>query len=207
MVYILLGAPGSGKGTRAAILKEKLQIPHISTGDLLREKAKCADALGEKIASLMNAGNMVDQEIIDAVLLEKLQSVDLDKGIILDGYPRSLEQAKSLDKMFKTIGNVEHKAVLLDVSIDIIYDRLLNRIVCPKCKKIFDSKSAADVNGICDVCNAILEKRLDDNEVTIKNRIDVYFKNIDPIVNFYEEKGCLAKVDASSCPERILTVI
>lgn len=207
MVYILLGAPGSGKGTRAAILKEKLQIPHVSTGDLLREKVKCGDELGTKIASIINAGNMVDQDIIDAVLLEKLQSIDLQKGIILDGYPRNLAQAESLDKMFETLGGVEHKAVLLDVSIDIIYDRLLNRIVCPKCKKIFDRKRSAELQGICDECNNILEKRLDDNEVTIKNRIDVYFNNIDPIVNFYEEKGCLAKVDASSCPERILTII
>lgn len=207
MVYILLGAPGSGKGTRAAILKEKLQIPHVSTGDLLREKAKCTDELGKKIASLINAGNMVDQEIIDAVLLEKLQSVDLQKGIILDGYPRSLAQAESLEKMFGILGQVQHKAVLLDVGIEIIYDRLLNRIGCPKCKKIFDSKSAAEVNGVCDDCNTKLEKRLDDNEVTIKNRIDVYFNNIDPIVNFYEEKGKLVKVDASSNPERILGVI
>ena len=200
MVYVILGAPGSGKGTRAGVLKEKLGLVHISTGDLLKKDKEIYEKYGEEI----NSGKLLSDETMKEILKTRLMRDDVKKGCIIDGYPRTLKQAETLDEILGELGMKVEKALLVDASEELIYSRILNRIVCPKCGEIYNKQYAVENNNKCGKCSAELVVRMDDNVDSIKRRLDIFNQNIPQIVKYYEDKGNLAIVDASKEPEEIL---
>jgi len=193
---ILLGAPGSGKGTQAAKIVE-LGYSHISTGDLLRAEIVKKSDLGNRISSIINNGKLVD----DVTVLELLKvNCDLDKAsYIFDGFPRNIEQAKALDEI--VLQGSPIVAVYLDVSIKELVSRIVNRRTCEKCKDIYNLINKPPKNdGFCDTCGGQLILRKDDNEETVTSRMDVFEDSINPILGYYEQRGVLKRVDASINP-------
>ena len=168
MRIVLLGPPGSGKGTQAALLKEQLQIPHISTGALLRNAAKLGTELGLQAKALSDKGELVPDDVMSGLLEERLSEADVANGFILDGYPRNLAQAKSLDILLARIEQPAEEAVLIDIDAEQIVKRIARR--------------------------AQKEGRTDDNEETVRNRLRVYAEQTEPVADFYEEQGLLTRV-------------
>ncbi|OFZ22847.1 MAG: hypothetical protein A2202_03345 [Bdellovibrionales bacterium RIFOXYA1_FULL_36_14] len=194
---ILLGAPGSGKGTQAAKIVE-LGYYHVSTGDLLRAEIKKASNLGKKIQDLIGNGQLVD----DQTVLDLLQAnINLAKGeYIFDGFPRTEVQATMLDKQI--VKKAKAVAIYLDVSLDELVSRIVNRRTCGGCNEIYNLiNKPPKKEGVCDLCGKGLVHRKDDNKETVQNRMDVFKEQIDPILAYYETKGMLKKVDASINPD------
>ena len=193
---ILLGAPGSGKGTQAAKLVSDLGYKHISTGDLLRNEIAKESDLGKKVQGIMARGELVD----DVTVLELLNAnCDLSSGsYIFDGFPRNIDQAKALDN--EVIKDIAHKAIYFDIDLDILAKRLVNRRTCSDCGEIYNLLSKAPkIEGTCDKCKGTnLKQRKDDNEESVKTRLGVFKSTIDPVLSYYEEKGALRRVRASA---------
>ena len=200
MVYVMLGAPGSGKGTRAGVLKEKVGLLHISTGDLLKKDKEIYEKYGEEI----NSGKLLSDETMKEILKTRLMRDDVKEGCIIDGYPRTLKQAETLDEILSELGKKVDKAILVDASEELIYSRVLSRVVCPKCGEIYNKKYADENDNKCGKCSSELIIRKDDNEDSIKRRLEIFNQNIPAIRDYYEKKGVLAIVDASKEPEEIL---
>lgn len=200
MIYVILGAPGSGKGTRAGILKEKLGITHISTGNLIRENKE----IYEKYKDVIINGNLVPDDVIAKLLRERIENEQMDNGCMIDGYPRTLEQAYKLDDMLSDCGKRIKKVFLLEADEDTIYSRILNRMVCSKCGETYNKEYADKNNNKCGKCGHDLILRKDDNIETLKNRIDAYYDNIDRIKEYYKQKGVLEIIDALEKADEIL---
>lgn len=199
---ILLGAPGSGKGTQAARLVEELGYGHLSTGDLLRKEIKSGSELGKKVTGIMEAGNLVD----DQTVLELLNAnCDLSKNsYIFDGFPRNGEQAKALDEV--VLKDVKSRAVYFEIDLDLLAARLTNRRTCSGCGAIYNLISKAPKNeGECDLCGGELNQRKDDNEETVKTRLQVFKDTIAPVLAHYEESGRLSRLDASKAPDTVFS--
>lgn len=191
MKLILIGCPGAGKGTQAKKLSKHFDIAHISTGDLLREQIELKTELGKKVTDIMNAGQLVPDEIVTEILSQRIKRDDCKKGYILDGYPRNLSQAEGLADI---IGEVD-KVVLIDVDDDVIIERMSGRRGCPKCGQMYHIKyNPPKASGVCDECGGELIQRKDDTEDTVKNRLKVYHETTSPIVDYYDKKGLLLKV-------------
>jgi len=191
MKLILLGPPGAGKGTQAEVLTEKLGVPQISTGDILRAAVKAGTPVGLKAKAFMDAGDLVPDSVIIGVVKERLTADDCQKGYIFDGMPRTIAQAEALDEQ-----NVVIDAVLsIEVPDDIIIKRLGGRRTCPDCGMIYhiETKKPAK-EGFCDGCNAALIIRKDDETETIKNRLDTYHKETEPLIDYYRKQGKLREV-------------
>lgn len=198
---ILLGAPGSGKGTQAALLVEKLGYNHISTGDLLRKEISEDSDLGKKVKSIMDKGNLVD----DKTVLELLKkNCDLqNNAYIFDGFPRNLEQAKLLDQV--VLKDVDKKAVFLNIDLEILVDRVVNRRLAPKSGEIYNLKTRPPkIAGKCDVSGEDLIQRKDDNEETVRNRLNVFKTTIDPVLKHYKKSGDLVEIDASRSSSEVI---
>lgn len=198
---ILLGAPGSGKGTQASKLVENFGYAHISTGDLLRSEIQKGSDLGRRVQSIMDAGNLVD----DATVLELLKiNCNLDeKSYIFDGFPRNIEQAKSLDEVVLT--NRHALALYFDIDLEIIVERVINRRVAPKSGEIYNLITRPPkLEGKCDVSGEDLVFRKDDNEQTVRNRLNVFKETITPVLDYYSSKGILKTVDATQATENVL---
>lgn len=200
MIFVILGAPGSGKGTRSEILKGKLNIPHISTGSMIRENKEIYERYKEDI----DKGHLLSDEIINRLLEERLNKEDIINGCIIDGYPRTLEQAYNLDKMLQKIGKKIQKVFWLDADNETIYSRILSRMICPNCGKIYNKKYSEENNNKCGECGEILVLRTDDNNETLKNRIDIYYASMNEIKKYYTDKGVLEIVDALEEPIKML---
>ncbi|HDM43608.1 MAG TPA: adenylate kinase [Candidatus Woesearchaeota archaeon] len=184
MIIVFFGPPGSGKGTIASIVKKELGIPHISTGDLLREEVKKGTELGIKAKSYMDRGELVPDDLVLEVLKRRIEKPDCKNGFILDGYPRNVEQAKTLDRMFKI--DYIFNFVL---SEEEIIKRLSNRRVCPKCGAIYNLISMPPKTpGICDKCGAALIQRDDDKPQAIRERLEVYKKQTEPVLEYYGDR-------------------
>ncbi|MCP4912633.1 MAG: nucleoside monophosphate kinase [Oligoflexia bacterium] len=198
---ILLGAPGSGKGTQAARLVSELSYNHVSTGDLLRKEISSGSDLGNKVQGIMNRGELVD----DNTVLELLSSnCDVTSAaFIFDGFPRNIEQAKLLDEAL--IKENASKAVYFDIDLDMLAQRLVNRRTCGDCGEIYNLISKAPAKeGTCDKCGGTnLQQRKDDNEETVKTRLDVFKNTITPVLEYYESQGRLARLDASAGAEEV----
>ena len=197
MYIIMLGAPGSGKGTTAKILAKKTNLLHISTGDMFREQIKKETELGKLANSYMSKGQLVPDEVTINIVKDRLNWKDAEAGVILDGFPRTLEQAKALDKILEEKGKKVTAAPELVISDEIIVDRILNRQTCSnkECGAIYNSKyKPSKVDGVCDICGAPLVSRKDDNEETIKNRLEVYRENSKELISYYKEKGVLINI-------------
>ena len=190
MNIVLLGAPGAGKGTQAAKLVEEFATPHISTGDILRAAVKNQTELGKKAKGYMDAGDLVpDSRIID-LMDERLREPDCEKGFILDGFPRTTAQAVALDDMLVRLERPLDAALLVDVDPEVIIKRLTERRCCKECGYI---GTAADAT--CPKCGGEMYQRDDDNETTVRNRLDVYAKSTSPLIDYYKGKGLLKSVD------------
>ncbi|OOG24763.1 adenylate kinase [Thioalkalivibrio denitrificans] len=196
MRIVLLGAPGSGKGTQAKLLVERYRIPQISTGDLLRAAVSTGTALGQQAKAAMDSGQLVPDEIVLGMIRERLSLPDADNGFILDGFPRNLSQAEALDRMLEEMGRPLDGVLLIDVDFDILMQRLSGRLTCESCGAVFNSYTKPPRHdGVCDMCGGNLHHRADDNEETISNRLRVYEAQTKPVAGYYESRGALQTVD------------
>ena len=203
MNYILLGGPATGKGTRAKILAKELRLLHISTGDLLREEAKN----NEEINRLISSGEFVSDDIVNKLLSKKISSKEAENGVILDGYPRTLSQAETLQDMLYYMKKEITSVIELVASEEVVFKRILERKECPKCNKSYgvDFPSKDGIN--CDECGTKLEIRSDDTKETLIKRIKTYEEKTKPIIEFYKKQNLLKTVDSSKAPSRILDII
>ncbi len=191
MKLVLIGSPGAGKGTQAKVLSKHFGIAHISTGDLLREETSLKTEIGLKIIDIMNAGKLVSDEIVEALLSNRIKKDDCKNGFILDGYPRNVEQAEGLSAI---VGNID-KVVLISVDDDLIIERMVGRRGCPKCGQMYHIKyNPPKEDGVCSECGSELVQRKDDNEETVKNRLSVYHTSTSPIIDYYKNKGLLLEI-------------
>lgn len=210
MRIVLLGGPGSGKGYQAKMLVEKLGIPQISTGDIFRAALKEGTPMGLKAKTYMDKGELVPDDVVIGVVEERLSKPDLEKGYMLDGFPRTLAQAKALDKILEAQGKSISHAVLVDVPDDELVKRLSGRRTCRNsaCGAMFHVMfNAPKKEGTCDICGSELYQRDDDNEKTIRERLGVYNKQTAPLVQYFADKGLLRKVEGVGPIEEIFARI
>lgn len=212
---IFLGPPACGKGTQTNKLAEYLGFPHVDTGSLLRAEIAKESEEGKIAKSFIDKGQLVPPELVGKIIANRLAEEDCKGGYVLDGYPRSLEQAKMLDVINSDIdkdNSASFKAIYFDIDTQILIDRIIYRQSCPKCGEIYNKKfKPSKVEDVCDKCGSALKTRADDNEETAKARFDTYFRETAPLVEFYEKKGVLYKIDANGSIdevwERLLKVI
>ena len=196
MNIVLLGAPGAGKGTQAALLVEKYGTPHISTGDMLRAAVKEGTELGRKAKTYMDAGELVPDDVIIGLVTERLQNPDTEKGFILDGFPRTSAQAVALDAELSKLERPLDAALLIDVDAEVIVKRLTSRRMCKDCGYL---GSVADAS--CPQCGGEMYQRDDDNEATVRNRLDVYQKSTSPLIDYYRGCELLVAIDGDRDPQ------
>jgi adenylate kinase len=191
---ILLGAPGAGKGTQAERIVGRYDVPHISTGEMLRAAVAEGTDMGREAQKYMESGSLVPDEVVIGVVRERLAEDDAREGFLLDGFPRTIEQAERLDAMLTEAGRELAHVILIDVPEDELVQRLAGRRMCSGCGKgyhvVFDPPEREDK---CDVCGADLYQRTDDNEETVRNRLDVYEAQTAPLIGYYEQRGVLRK--------------
>lgn len=205
---ILLGPPGSGKGTQARKLMEKYGIPQISTGDILRAKKKEKSKLGQEIKEIMESGRLVTDELVIQIVEERLQTDDCRYGYILDGFPRNVAQADALDQLLERIGHKITQVLDLAVNEDELVRRLTGRRVCRQCQQMFHVEFTQPKKaGICDRCGGELYQREDDTEKTIRERLRVYRDETVPLINYYSRKKLLKSVDGLKAPEVVTAEI
>lgn len=204
MNLILMGPPGAGKGTQAKLICEKLSIPAISTGNILRDAAKSGTAKGNEIKAIIDAGNLVPDDIILDIIRERIAKDDCLGGFLLDGFPRTIPQAKALDEMGVEI----NKVVSIEVEDEAIINRMSKRRICDKCGASYhlDHKKP-HVEGVCDDCGGKLICRKDDAPETVKDRLSVYHKTTEPLISYYEQSGRICKVDGRQSMEDVFSDI
>lgn len=198
MRVTLLGPPGAGKGTLAGLLKESLGILHISTGDMLRDEMKNESDLGQEAKKFIDNGELVPDELVIKLIEKKLTSDGgSEKGYMLDGFPRNRTQAEALDEILSKIEKPLEYALYMEASTDKIIFRLTGRRVCRDCGALYHMRNKPpQEEGKCDECGGELYQRADDNEETIKTRMDVYLENTTPMIEYYQAQGKLKKLDA-----------
>lgn len=208
MYIVLLGAPGAGKGTQAAVLSEKLNLAHIASGDLFRQALEKGTELGRQAKVFMEKGKLVPNEITIKMVLERIAAPDCTGGIILDGFPRNVEQAKALDEALELQNKAMDKAVYIKVSEGELLKRLTGRWICRKCQAPYhEVSSPSKVKGICDKCGGELYQRADDNTETIKKRLEVFFAETAPLIDYYSKTGKLIEIEGEGSMEEISTRI
>lgn len=196
MYIILLGAPGAGKGTQAVMLAEKMKLVQVASGDLFRRALQQETDLGKKAKVYMDKGQLVPDEITIQMVLERLAEPDVKTRAILDGFPRNLEQAKALDKALAQQSKAIDKVVYIKVSEEELIRRLGGRWICRQCQAPYhEVNSPPKVKGKCDRCGGELYQRADDNIETIKNRLEVYFKETSPLIDYFNQAGKLLEID------------
>ena len=202
MNIVLLGAPGAGKGTQAAKLVEKYGYAHISTGDMLRAAVKNQTPLGLEAKKFMDAGDLVPDEVVIGLVKERLQDEDTKAGFILDGFPRTSAQAVALDSELASLDRPLDAALLVDVDKEVITKRLTSRRMCRDCGYIGSDKDAK-----CPKCGGEMYQRDDDNEATVRNRLDVYENSTAPLIDYYRGCDLLIEIDGDRDPEAVLASI
>ncbi len=196
MYIILLGAPGAGKGTQAVMLAEKLKLAQVASGDLFRQALQKETELGKKAKSFMEKGQLVPDEITIRMVLERLAAPDTEKGAILDGFPRNIKQAGALDKALAIQGKAIDRAIYIKVPEVELLKRLGGRWVCRQCQAPYhEADSPPRMRGKCDRCGGELYQRADDNAATVKKRLEVYFAETAPLIDYYKKAGKLLEIN------------
>ena len=206
---ILLAPPAAGKGTQSLLITEKYNIPHISTGDLLRN-VDINTELGKKINCLINQGKLVDDQLILDLLQERLSKSDCNDGYILDGFPRNINQAHAYDEMLSKLGKDLGVVIFLNLKKEMAKQRIIGRISCPSCGAVYNElikESFPKEKGLCDKCKTSLVKRSDDNEETFNKRYDTYYAQTEPLINYYQNKGILHTIDSSIGKDNVFELI
>jgi len=193
---ILMGLPGAGKGTQAEKIVEKYHIPHISTGDMFRQAMKEKTELGLQAKAYMDKGELVPDEVTVGIVRERLSKEDCNKGFLLDGFPRTQAQAESLEQLLSEMGKKIDYCIYIEVDIDVLKERLSGRRICKSCGATFHTVfNPPKVEGVCDKCGGELYQRADDNPETVENRLQVNIKQMQPLIDFYSEKGYMKTIN------------
>lgn len=197
MKIVLLGPPGAGKGTQAKSISNRYSIPHISTGDIFRKNISENTPLGIEAKSFMDNGQLVPDEVTINMVKERLKEDDCKSGYLLDGFPRTVSQAEALESFLQERNESLNTALLIDVPSDFILERMTGRRVCPSCGASYHVKFNPAVDGKCELCGTEVVQRKDDTEETVKERLDVYKEQTQPLIDFYKEKELLSVVDGT----------
>lgn len=204
---VFLGPPACGKGTQTSKLSQYLNFPHVDTGSLLRKAMSEGTPDGITAKSYIEKGALVPVEIVASIIKTRLKEDDCKGGFILDGFPRSTEQAEILEAALKEIDagvNVDFKVIYFDIAQELLLDRIITRRSCPKCGRIYNIKSLKPAKeGFCDDCDCELVQRKDDTEETAKARFNTYFEQTEPLIKFYENKGALVKINANGSVDEV----
>ena len=206
MIIIMLGAPGTGKGTIAGILTKELGIPQVSTGDIFRKNIKEQTELGKLAETFISKGQLVPDDVTIGIVESRLEDPDVQEGIILDGFPRTVRQAEELDKILEKKGKKVDLVINLTTPEDELIERIVNRRICSnqECKAVYNLvMNPPKKEGICDKCGSPLVQRKDDTEETVNERFESYLKNTAPLVEYYENKGILRKEEVSKSINRL----
>lgn len=204
MNIVMLGPPGAGKGTQAKFISKEFAIPHISTGDMLREEMSAHSELGKRVEKVIKSGKLVEDSLMIEIVKDRLSRSDVEKGFILDGYPRTLSQAESLDELLKLLGKDVEYAFYVEVPEDVIIKRLSARRVCPQCGRIYNLISnPPKVDELCDVCHVPLITRDDDKPETVERRYRVYYEMTFPVIEYYRKKNILFTIDGTLAVEKV----
>ncbi|KXG74762.1 adenylate kinase [Thermotalea metallivorans] len=196
MRLILLGPPGAGKGTQAAGIVERYNIPHISTGDIFRKNIQEGTTLGKKAKEYMDQGLLVPDDVVVAIVEERLKEADCAKGFLLDGFPRTVKQAEALDEALAGMNASLDKAINVTVDKNVLIERAVGRRICKACGATYHIKfHPPSKDGICDKCGGSLYQRADDNEETVTKRIEVYLKETQPLIDYYKQRNILVTID------------
>ena len=205
---ILLGPPGAGKGTQAAKITGKYNIPHISTGDIFRQNIKEGTEFGKKAQEYMEKGELVPDDLVLEIAEKRLMEEDCKNGFLLDGFPRTVYQAERLDRFLQDINRSIDKVIVINVDKEELMARLVGRRVCRNCGTSYHViNMPSEKQGICDICGGELYQRSDDASSTVENRIDVYNARTKPLVKYYDEVGKLVRIDGSNEPEHVINQI
>lgn len=198
MKTLLMGPPGAGKGTQAVILAKELGIPHISTGDMFRKAVQDKTPLGIEAKGYMDRGGLVPDEVTIGIVRDRLSEADCAKGFLLDGFPRTIEQAKALDQIIKDLGSQLDLVLNIDVDAEALIGRITGRRMCRNCGKPYhETFSPPAKPGACDACGGELYQRDDDKEATVRNRLEVYNAQTLPLLEFYKSKGIVVEVNGN----------
>lgn len=204
MNIVMMGAQGTGKGTVAGFLKDELGIPHISTGEIFRKNIKEGTELGKIATKYADEGKLVPDEVTNEMVKNRLNEPDCEKGFILDGYPRNLAQAEELDKMLSEKNKKVEIVVNLNTPTEEIIERVMARRECPNCKKVYNMVlNKPKVGELCDDCKVPLTKRVDDTEEKLQLRLDTFFTQTKPVIEFYEKKGIVKDEEVSIAINRL----
>ena len=202
MRLVLLGPPGAGKGTQAQRLVDRFSIPQVSTGDILREHVQEGTMLGIKARAFMDRGEYVSDHLVVQMVMDRLAEPDAEKGFILDGFPRTVPQAQALEDALAEAGRPLTAVLKFTISDEMAVRRLSNRWTCPVCKRTYNMEFKRPVNDtVCDVDGAQLERRADDDELTVRRRLAVYKEQTEPLELFYWERGLLREIDAQAAED------
>lgn len=199
---ILLGAPGAGKGTQAGRIATEYGIPHISTGDILRAAVANHTKMGQEAQKFMDKGELVPDSVVIGIVKDRLQEPDTAKGFLMDGFPRTIPQAEALDEALDGLDRAVTKVLALLVDETLLLRRLTGRRVCRSCQAPFHvSFNKPKKEGECDNCGGELHQRDDDTEATVRNRLEVYRKQTEPLIDHYDRAGVVARIDGAQQPE------
>ena len=199
---ILLGAPGAGKGTQAGRIATEYGIPHISTGDILRAAVANRTKMGQEAQQFMDKGELVPDSVVIGIVKDRLQEPDTAKGFLMDGFPRTIPQAEALDEALDGLDRAVTKVLVLLVDEMLLLRRLTGRRVCRSCQAPFHvSFNKPKKEDVCDNCGGELYQRDDDSEATVRNRLEVYRTQTEPLIEYYERAGVVARIDGAQLPE------
>ena len=202
MNILIMGPAGAGKGTMSDLILKEYDIPHISTGDMLRENVRNNTELGLTAKSYMESGRLVPDDVINAMVEKRLQEDDCQKGYLLDGFPRTLVQAQAFEKISEKIGKTVECVLALEVDFDVLKERITGRRVCPTCGAIYHIHNfPSKVEGICDVCGSELKQRSDDTVEKLTQRMEEYENSTKPVIDFFEDKNVVKHLNAAEKPE------
>ena len=209
MDIILLGPPGAGKGTQSGLLEDAYGMEQLSTGDMLRAAVKAGTPVGLQAKAVMDAGELVSDEIVSGIIGDRLDELGSETGAIFDGYPRTAAQAKALDEILSSRGRTLEHVIELEVDEDALVDRITGRFTCTKCGEGYhDRYKLPDVSGVCDECgNTEFKRRPDDNEETVRTRMEEYRGKTAPILPIYEQRGIVSRVDGMGAIDEVAAAI